>query len=277
MNFMFANCRNFQPTNWNISNVSLKHNMYQKIVNLNEEDKKNIKTIIYFNPKNGTKYDNEKHILNTFNLNLASEDEKFIIFPKNNTHHYYTRSKKTIPTDTSIEDYNSLYEKIELFIVDKIKKRELCNLIGKGFINDALNKTDIIIIISDAKNISTNILSFAFVIFDISSTERKLHVELVCSHKDTHYAGKYLLEEIDKISKICNFEEVQLDSVPTAIDFYKKYGYIPNPNPNPMHPVDPDLTPLFKKTQKGGKKYKKHKKTKKNKKSKTKKYKKIYK
>ena len=283
MSYMFYKCTNFsKPLNWEInkntdvnsmldftkigkrndSEIVLKKDssVLPKIINLKDKTD-DIKTFIYFNPNSQEKYEDEKDLLTKSNNIFLSfkENDKLIIYP--------TLDDKTP------ELYLSFYNEIKNIILQEIKSSD--NLLCEGLIisniEDELKIIDAIIVISDSL---PNILSFALIKFKISTTGRRIFfVEILCSHKYTRYAGKYLIQEIDKISKICNFDTVELLSVPSAVNFYNKYGFTNKDPKNKNYLIkkikrtplpEPEDDYLTKKNPKikGGNKIKKFKKTK---------------
>jgi surface protein len=278
MSFMFYNCTNFsKPLNWklnkdtnvdsmlmstkigkrNDSEIVLKKDssVLPKIINL-KDTTDDIKTFIYFNP-DSKENEYEKVLLTKSNNIFLSfkENDKLIIYP--------TLDDKTP------ELYLSIYNEVKNRILQEINSSD--NLLCEGLIisniEDEIKIIDAIIVISNSLQ---NILSFALIKFKFSTTGRRIFfVEILCSHKYTRYAGKYLIQEIDKISKICNFDTVELLSVPSAVEFYKKCGFTNEDPENKNYlikkikrsPLSEDLTKKNPKI-KGGNKIKKFKKTK---------------
>ena len=90
-----------------------------------------------------------------------------------------------------------------------------------------------------------------------------VYIDSFCVNQIKRFkGGKDILEEFMNIVKEDNFKKIKLDAIDTAVEFYKKLGFILD---NPLEIRD--TMHMTKSLQKGGKKRKTKKRTKKNKKT----------
>jgi hypothetical protein len=228
-------------------------------------DKANLKTYIYFNPKKFvlTKENIQEHIqeitqedINSLNdiKTILDYDDKIVVDPD--------------PNEESLEVFKS-YDNVQNYILNKF--RYLCVGISYFYIEASFSHVDAVVIIRSSNPLTlpgVPIFGCALIYFDEKKIKNSIYIDIICSDTRTKYNGEFLIKQIEDICRTLGMNQIYLKSYKSAIRFYEKYGFIKSDD------TCEDLCLMTKKLKKliidpiGGKKRKtkKQKKTKKTKK-----------
>jgi hypothetical protein len=96
---------------------------------------------------------------------------------------------------------------------------DICTAIGDDYKNDAVYDSDFIITLLTAEN---TMLGFAA----LNLLESALHIELFCTHYRYKGLGVLLMNKIKEFQAALGKEVLNLNSVGTAREFYRKQGFV---------------------------------------------------
>jgi hypothetical protein len=87
---------------------------------------------------------------------------------------------------------------------------------------------DAIVIIRSLKNPLPlpDVPVFGFALIQFDEKKNSIYIDVICSDKRTKCTGKFLLEQIQDISRTLSMIQIYLTSVESAIPFYKYNGFI---------------------------------------------------
>jgi hypothetical protein len=181
-------------------------------------DKEYLKTYIYFNPKKFvlTEENTQGDIdsLDATKTILDNKKDKFVVDPD--------------PDKEELKVFKS-YKYIQRYILNTKTNdnKYLCVGISYYYIKTSFSHVDAVVIIRSSKNPlpipDVPIFGFALIMFD---EKNSISIDVICSDTRTKYTGKFLLEQIQDISKTLGIVQIYLTSVESAIPFYKFNGFI---------------------------------------------------
>jgi len=165
---------------------------------------KNIKTNthIYFN-KTPHKIDDIKMLLTSANFNVYPNDED----------------------ENKNKNKNNTYKNAMGLIQSKVKNGFLCEGLSKDYITDSFKKVDAIVAVGSPGDLLPNGSVFGFALIQFNDKTNSIYIDVICSHIGIKYGGEILMKEIDNICKALFMTQIRLQSVDSAILFYKKYGF----------------------------------------------------
>ena len=196
-------------------------------------------------------------------LNVKNEKNivKYVFF-NNTPENYQEKITKVNGLTAMARGYGWFSKYLIKYMTDNVEV--LCKDLDIFGIESELEYSNLVIVISSSDHggdlTKMKILGFA-VVYLLNVEHMK--VEYVCSHNNTKYVGDMLLNTIFDIGKALDIKRIKLDSVESAVNFYKKYGFtietipmtknISNENPYGKPYGKPSTKPS---TKKGGTKKK---------------------
>jgi hypothetical protein len=104
-----------------------------------------------------------------------------------------------------------------------IETGDMCNGLFPTYITRCMLNSHAIIVIKSS--LSEEIYGFAIIKF-FEKDMGYIYVDIICSKNGVKGGGHVLMTTLIKICKILSFKQIKLHSVKSAIDFYKKYGFV---------------------------------------------------
>jgi hypothetical protein len=145
----------------------------------------------------------------------------------------FKKTSKYIQVKSSKEDYGNLYEEIGKFVTADIA----CKGLNQEYIEKSLAYCDAIIVIGPAGipllpnnetpqlKIGDKIPIYAFSTL-ILKPQEYVKTDIICSNNTLFSgAGSNLMDAIEEMAKLIWAKYIVLESVPTAISFYEKFGF----------------------------------------------------
>jgi len=163
-----------------------------------------IKTSVYFNPR-------EIHNLDDIKI-ILENDTSISVYPNSEDD-----SESTYNNYKNVTDY--IYR-----IFDK--SRVLCKGIGSQYLIESFNRNDAVVVIGSSMDVLPNGNVFGFAGLKFNQEENSLYIDIICSHTGIKGAGDFLIKKLEDISRNLSIDKIYLKSVEWAISFYEKYGYI---------------------------------------------------
>jgi hypothetical protein len=134
---------------------------------------------------------------------------------------------KTILEETTpfiMHNNNTEYLDVMDYIGRLVDNSEvLCrNLNGEYILESFLNSDAVIVIGSE--NILPNGNIFGFALINFKPTH--IYIDVICSHIGIKGSGDILMNNIKNICQPLSMTQIKLQSVNSAVDFYKRYGFV---------------------------------------------------
>ena len=183
----------------------------------------NIQTYIYFKPESSL-FNPTKSKRNKFWLNFEG-DTTFKVYPNGND-----IDSDDDEDDTTVKNiYENSYKNITDYIYRLITNSKfLCKGLDPEYVEQTFGIADAIVIIGSKNNIlpNGNIFGFALINIDNPGREPKsIYIDVICSHTGIQGAGEILINATEYIGRKLSMNHIYLRSVPSAENFYKKYGF----------------------------------------------------
>ena len=184
----------------------------------------NIQTYIYFKPESSL-FNPTKSKRNKFWLNFEG-DTTFKVYPNGND-----IDSDDDEDDTTVKNiYENSYKNITDYIYRLITNSKfLCKGLNAEYVEQTFGIADAIVIIGSKNNIlpNGNIFGFALINIDNPGREPKsIYIDVICSHTGIQGAGEILINATEYIGRKLSMNHIYLRSVPSAENFYKKYGFL---------------------------------------------------
>lgn len=117
---------------------------------------------------------------------------------------------------------------------DELSKQFCKSDIDGGTISIHAVEADLLMLLYDSDSFFNETDDMTFAAFALLNVQGKtLYVDILCTSKASRDAkkryGEAMLKAIESYGKEHGFERVELDSLPTALEFYKKMGYTQTP------------------------------------------------
>ena len=158
------------------------------------------KTHIYFN-KTTPEIDDIKMLLTSANFDVYPNDED------------------------ENKNKNNTYKNAMGLIQSKVENDFLCEGLSKDYITGSFKKVDAIVAVGSPGDLLPNGSVFGFALIQFNDKTNSIYIDVICSHIGIKYGGEILMKEIDNICKALFMTQISLQSVDSAISFYKKYGF----------------------------------------------------
>ena len=172
------------------------------IINTNK-----INNVIFFNPKiikeNSYKYRHYEF------LAFDSDGLDLEIFPDNED-----TEKKKVSSFKKFRD--NLYKEIRT-------SKKFCDGLQALYVKDSLKDCDAILRVESSMTRSKKINGFATLKFYNSS--KSIYVDVICTNSDIKGTGTYIINLLNKISKVLSLENIKLSSATQALPFYLKTDF----------------------------------------------------
>ncbi len=101
--------------------------------------------------------------------------------------------------------------------------QDICTAIDNDYMSDALYGADFIVTLRTADNV---LLGFAAIHMGVTT----LHIELFCTHYRYKGLGVLLMNKVKELYTSVGKNVLNLNSVPSAREFYRKQGFVENAN-----------------------------------------------
>lgn len=99
----------------------------------------------------------------------------------------------------------------------------LCRNLNSGYILQSFFNSDAVIVIG-SKNILPNGNIFGFALINFNPTH--IYIDVICSHVGIKGSGDILMNSIKNVCQPLSMTQIKLQSVNSAVDFYKRYGFV---------------------------------------------------
>ena len=172
------------------------------IINTNK-----INNILFFNP-NIIKDNSYKYGHYDF-LSFDSEELDLEIFPSNED-----TEKKKVSAFKKFRD--GLYKEIRT-------SKKFCDGLQALYVKDSLKDCDAILRVESSMTRSKKINGFATLKFYKSS--KSIYIDVLCTNTDIKGTGTYIVNLLNKVSKMLSLENIKLSSSTQAIPFYLKTDF----------------------------------------------------
>ena len=184
----------------------------------------NIQTYIYFKPESSL-FNPTKSKRNKFWLNFEG-DTTFKVYPNGND-----IDSDDDEDDTTVQNlYENSYKNVADYIYRLItNSKTLCKGLNAEYVEQTFGIADAIVIIGSKNNIlpNGNIFGFALINIDNPGREPKsIYIDVICSHTGIQGAGEILINATEYIGRKLSMNHIYLRSLPSAENFYKKYGFL---------------------------------------------------
>jgi len=126
------------------------------------------------------------------------------------------------------DKFDNYDELVNYILHYKIRERdEFCQNLGEEVDDNFINSEAVFVLSGKNKPLPNgNIFAFAIVNFKKDPRQKDiLNIEIICSNVNIKNAGSLLLKNIEDFCSVNGFSRIELDSVPTAVGFYEKYGF----------------------------------------------------
>jgi len=172
------------------------------IINTNK-----INNVLFFNPKiikdNSYKYRHYDF------LTFDNEGLDLEIYPNNED-----TEKKKVSSFKKFRD--GLYKEIRT-------SKKFCDGLQALYVKDSLKDCDAILRVESSMTRSKKINGFATLKFYKSS--KSIYVDVICTNSDIKGTGTYMINLLNKISKMLLLENIKLSSATQALPFYLKTDF----------------------------------------------------
>jgi len=183
----------------------------------------NVETYIYFKPET-----------TLFNPTKSKRNEHWLKFEGDNTFKVYPNGND-IDSDDDEDDttvkniYENSYKNITDYIYRLITNSQLCKGLDPEYVEQTFGIADAIVIVGSKNDILPNGNIFGFALINIDNPGREpnsIYIDVICSHTGIQGAGHILINAIEYIGRKLSMNYIYLRSVPSAENFYKKYGFL---------------------------------------------------
>lgn len=118
------------------------------------------------------------------------------------------------------------YDDLAAYITNLIDDDKFCKNINSRYIDNSLKESDAILVISSNETILPNGTIYGFALLKFDEKYNAIYIDLICTNVHIKGSGELLITLLEQIADEIFMEYIYLFSVDTAVNFYKKYGFI---------------------------------------------------